>query len=247
MSILAKTEIDFFLMRIILGWIFRIGFSLLLGFILLSILLVLVYRFLPPPITTLMVIRSSQQAIADDREIRLKKEWTPLRDISKDMVRAAIASEDQNFEVHNGFDFDAIEKARAYNKKNKGKRTRGASTITQQLAKNLFLWPGRTWFRKGAEAWFTVLVELVWDKRRIMEVYLNVIEFGDGIYGVQAASNHYFSKDAKNLSKEQASLLIACLPSPLKWSPVRPSRFVKWKKNWILRQMSLAGSPSFLE
>ena len=137
-------------------------------------------------------------------------------------IRGAIASEDQNFELHSGFDWDAIEKARIYNEKHEGKKKRGASTITQQLAKNLFLWPGRNWFRKGLEVWFTFLIELFWDKERIMEVYLNVVEMGDGIYGVQAASEHYFSRSANKVSQDQAVAIIACLPSPLRWSPVKP-------------------------
>lgn len=220
--------------------------NLFIGFIVASLLLVLIYRFLPPPCTPLMVIRLVEQAWSDDREMKIDKEWRSIEEISPWFVRAAITSEDQHFELHNGFDWEAIDKAQEYNKKHKGKRTRGASTISQQLAKNLFLWPARSWVRKGLEVWFTFLIELVWSKERIMEVYLNIIEMGDGIYGVQAASQHYFSKNANRVSKEQAAVIIACLPSPLKWSPVKPGRYVRWKKGWIIRQMPKMGEPAFL-
>lgn len=224
----------------------RLVRNLFIGFVSASLLLVLIYRFLPPPCTPLMIIRLAEQAWSDDREMKIDKDWRPIEEISPWFVRAVITSEDQHFEIHNGFDWEAIGKAQEYNKKHKGKRTRGASTISQQLAKNLFLWPARSWFRKGLEVWFTFLIELVWSKERIMEVYLNIVEMGDGIYGVQAASQHYFSKNANRVSKDQAALIIACLPSPLKWSPVKPGRYVRWKKGWIIRQMPKMAEPAFL-
>jgi len=224
----------------------RILRNVILGFIAVSIFSVLIYRFLPPPVTPLMLIRVAEQAFDEDRDVRLRKDWVNINHMSPWFIRAAIASEDQNFELHSGFDWEAIDKARKYNKKHEGKKVRGASTITQQLAKNVFLWPGRNWLRKGLEVWFTFLIELIWDKERIIEVYLNVVEMGDGIYGVEAASKHYFSKSAQKVSKDQAVAIIACLPSPLRWSPVKPGKFVRWKKAWIVRQMNNAPAPSFL-
>ncbi|MEY3343297.1 MAG: hypothetical protein RL090_981 [Bacteroidota bacterium] len=212
----------------------------------LSFFSVLVYRFVNPPLTPLMVIRLFQQAADDNRVARLEKDWVDLEDVSPWVTKAAIASEDQRFESHNGFDFEAIEQARKYNEKNKGKRKRGGSTISQQLAKNLFLWPARSWVRKGFETWFTFLIESLWPKRRIMEVYLNVIEMGDGVYGIEAAAREYFDTGARTLSKEKAALIVACWPSPLKWSPSKPSKFIRWKKNWILRQMNNLGEPKLL-
>jgi monofunctional biosynthetic peptidoglycan transglycosylase len=194
-----------------------------------------------------MIIRGVEQIFHDSRDFRLQAEWTSLTEMSPWFVRAAIASEDQNFEKHRGFDWEAIEKAREFNKRSEGKRVRGASTISQQLAKNLFLWPARSWFRKGLEVWFTFLIELLWSKERIIEVYLNVIEMGDGIYGVGAASDFYFSKSAQSVSKDQAVSIIACLPSPLRWSPIKPGKFVRWKKAWIVRQMNNLPNPTFLD
>jgi len=161
-------------------------------FVALSFFSVLVYRFVNPPLTPLMVIRLFQQAADDNRVARLEKDWVDLAVVSPWVTKAAIASEDQRFESHNGFDFEAIEQARKYNEKNKGKRKRGGSTISQQLAKNLFLWPARSWVRKGFETWFTFLIDSLWPKRRIMEVYLNVIDMGDGVYGIEAAAREYF-------------------------------------------------------
>lgn len=227
--------------------LFRILLFSGIAFLVLSVFGVLIYRYINPPITPLMVIRVVQQAFEDDRTVRLEKHWVDLDDISPWVVRAAIASEDQRFESHNGFDFEAIGQAREYNAKHKGKRTRGASTISQQLAKNLFLWPTRSWVRKGFETWFTFLIELTWPKGRIMEVYLNVIEMGDGIYGIEAASQEYFNVRANNLNKERAAYIVACLPAPLKWSPSKPARFVRWKKNWIIRQMDNLGMPDLLK
>ena len=151
------------------------------------------------------------------------------------MVQAVVASEDNLFMQHNGFSFKDIVKAIEHNKK--GKRVRGGSTISQQTAKNVFLWPKRSWFRKGLEAYFTVLIEFFWSKERIMEVYLNVIETGDGIYGVQAAAQNYFDKDAKNLSKSQSALIAVCLPNPLKFNPGKPSSYISRRKNQIVSLM----------
>lgn len=157
--------------------------------------------------------------------------------ISENLQLAVVCAEDQNFPTHTGFDFEAIEKALEHNKK--GKRMRGASTISQQCAKNLFLWPQRSWLRKGLEAYFTVLIELIWSKERILEVYLNIIELGDGIYGAEAASQEFFKIPAEKLNRPQAALLAAVLPNPLEYSVARPSAYVRSRQGWILVQMKL--------
>lgn len=183
------------------------------------ILWVLAYRFVPPPITVLMVERAFQGHGIDHR-------WRPISQISPVVVRAAIASEDAQFCRHNGFDFQAIDKALAHDERHRG-RLRGGSTISQQTAKNVFLWPGRSWVRKGVEAWFTVLIEQMWGKRRIMEVYLNTVEMGPGVYGVEAAARRYFHTDAAELTPAQAARLVAVLPDPLKWSARAPGPYVR--------------------
>jgi monofunctional biosynthetic peptidoglycan transglycosylase len=178
-----------------------------------------IYRFVPPPVTILMLLRAAQGRGLD-------YQWRGLGDISPDMVQAAIASEDSGFCRHHGFDFTAMQKAMAHNEKRPGK-IRGGSTISQQTAKNVFLWPDRTYIRKGLEAYFTVLTEAVWGKRRIMEVYLNVVEMGPGIYGAEAASQAYFGHSAKTLNRTEADHLIAILPSPLKWKAVHSGAYVQ--------------------
>ena len=178
-----------------------------------------VYRVVPPPITLLMVIRAIEGHGLD-------YQWRGLDDISPDMVQAAIASEDSGFCRHHGFDFTAMQKAMAHNEQRPGK-IRGGSTISQQTAKNVFLWPDRTYIRKGLEAYFTVLTETIWGKRRIMEMYLNVVEMGPGIYGAEAASQAYFGHSAKTLDRSEADHLIAILPSPLKWKAVHSGAYVQ--------------------
>ncbi|MDD3725525.1 MAG: monofunctional biosynthetic peptidoglycan transglycosylase, partial [Bacteroidales bacterium] len=186
----------------------------ILGFFIFSILITIAYRFINPPITILMVRRSIEQSFSDKRDFRFKKDWVDLDEISPNMVRAVVSTEDNLFYRHNGFDWKAIERAIDHNKVSK--RKRGASTISQQTAKNVFLWPGRDWVRKGLETYYTVLIEFFWSKDRIMEVYLNVIEFGDGIYGIEAASKHYYGKSAKRLNYTEAKKLARLLPSPIK-------------------------------
>lgn len=197
----------------------------------LSLFITLLYRFVPVPITPLMIIKS----VTDDYTI--DKDWKNLEDISTNLPLAVIAAEDQKFEEHYGFDLEAIEKAVKYNEKHKGKKVKGASTISQQTAKNVFLWPGRSWIRKGLEVYFTFLIELLWSKERIMEVYLNVIEMGPGIYGAESASQYYFHKTAKRLSKSEAASIAAILPNPIRWSASKPSPYIIKKRNWILRNM----------
>ena len=182
----------------------------------------LIYRVIPPPITFLMVERLFQGQGLDYR-------WRPLSQISPALPQAAVAAEDERFCLHHGFDFQAMEKAMRQNERTAARgwtKVRGGSTISQQTAKNVFLWPGRSYLRKGLEAWYTVLIETIWGKRRIMEVYLNVAEMGPGVYGAEAASQRYFHEDAGELTPAQAAHLIAILPSPLKWKAVAPGRYV---------------------
>jgi monofunctional glycosyltransferase len=211
---------------------------IVVGFFTLSIISTILFRFIPVPLTPLMLIRTVEQ-LSSGESPRLYKDWVPIRNISPNLVVAVIAAEDQKFAEHFGFDFEAMEKALKQNEKLKkrGKPIKGGSTISQQCAKNVFLWPGRNIVRKAFEAYFTLLIELFWSKKRIMEVYLNVIEMGDGIYGAQAASQAYFKKDAAKLSSSQAALIAAVLPNPRKWSPAKPTAYITKRKNRILRQM----------
>lgn len=216
--------------------IWRLIWKSALWFFLLSIGFTILYRFVPVPITPLMVIRLFEQAVDEKKEVRFKKDWVPFSEISKNAPQAVYASEDQKFLDHNGFDFEAMEKAWENNKK--GKRVKGASTITQQTVKNVFLWPSRSYLRKGLEAYFTVLVELIWSKERIMEVYLNVIEMGDGIYGIEAAAQTYYKKPAAKLNRNQAAMIAAVLPNPRRWNPAKPTPYIIGRQAWILRQMN---------
>lgn len=182
------------------------------------VLAVIVFRFVPPPVTPLMLIRAAEGKGLDHR-------WRSIKSVSPALPRALIAAEDAKFCDHRGFDFEALQKAYASNER--GGKIRGGSTISQQTAKNIFLWPGRSYVRKGLEAWFTVLIETFWGKKRIMEVYLNSIEYGPGIYGAEAAARRYFGVGADKLSAAQAARLAAILPSPLKWKAVKPGPYVK--------------------
>lgn len=214
-------------------------------FFITSILGVIVFRFLPIPFTPLMLIRCLEQAFDDKRDIRLKKDWVSLDEISAPMPLAVITSEDQRFEDHFGIDMEAIQKAQNYNEKHKGKKLKGASTISQQVAKNVFLFPSRNYIRKAFELYFTFLIEVFWSKERIMEVYLNVIELGDGIYGVEAAAQYYYKKPSKKLDVREASMLAAILPLPLKWSPLKPNARVQKRQHWILNNMKYVDVKEF--
>ena len=189
-------------------------------------LMVLTLRWLPPPTTAFML-----QSAVKPVEYR----WVPASVIAETARKAVVAAEDQKFWTHHGFDLEAIEKALAHNEKSK--RKRGASTITQQVAKNLFLWPGRSWLRKGVEVSFTVLIELLWPKQRILEVYLNIVEFGPGIYGIEAAAQKFFGKPAASLLPAEAARLAAVLPNPRKWRADRPGPYVQSRAQAILRLM----------
>ena len=197
------------------------------------------YKYLPVPYTYLMAKRKAEN------KIPTQYKWTSADQMNRYILLAAVVSEDQNFFKHKGFDWGAIEKAKEQNKK--GKKLRGASTISQQVAKNVFLWPNRSYLRKGLEAYFTVLIEFWWDKKRILEVYLNVAEMGKGIYGVGAASQAYFGTSAYYISNEQCARLIAILPSPQKWNAKNPGAYVQKRTAWIQRQVQLFGGLKYLE
>lgn len=209
-----------------------------------SILATLIYGVFPVPITPLMVIRNVEQWM-DGKKAVFEKDWVSMDEISIHLAPAVMCAEDQRFMDHWGFDLEAIQKAIEHNKRSK--RTRGASTISQQTAKNVFLWPHRSWIRKGLELYFTGLIELVWTKRRIMTVYLNVVEFGPGIYGAEAAAQQYFRKPASKLTKSEAATLAAVLPNPRKYSVSRPGPYVHRRKEWVLRQMRMHGSGIYLD
>ena len=199
-----------------------------------SVLAVVMYRYVPVYVTPLMVIRAVEQKQAD-KPIKLKHKWLSLDKISHNMVQAVVASEDNLFMEHNGFDVDQIEKA--IKEAKSGKRNRGASTISQQTAKNVFLWNGGGWFRKGLEAYFTVLIELLWSKERIMEIYLNSIEMGYGIYGVEAVAKEHFNKKAAKLTKREAALIAATLPNPLRYNSANPSAYMRKRQRQIVSLM----------
>lgn len=210
-----------------------------------SVLLVAVFTWLPVPATPLAGIRAVQSAV-NGQPVKFQKSWVSIDEMSPVLLKAAIASEDFRFVEHNGFDFQAIKKAIEANKRAERRghgRLRGGSTISQQTAKNVFLWPGRNYLRKGLEAWLTVWIEIFWSKRRILEVYLNVIEFGEGVYGVEAASRKYFKKPAEKLSASEAALLIAVLPNPKRFKVDRPSGYVRYRQTAILRRLSYVEIP----
>lgn len=200
-----------------------------------TILAVVTLRFMPVYFTPLMFIRVGQQ-ITSGESIKLKHHWVSIDEIAKDMPLAVMSSEDQRFLMHHGFDFDAIQQAAKENRE--GKRKRGASTISQQTAKNVFLWPGRTWLRKGLETYFTFLIEALWSKQRIMEVYLNSIEMGNGIYGTEAVAQEHFGCKASQLTRKQCALIAATLPNPRKFNSAAPSPYMKKRQRRIVKEMN---------
>ncbi len=228
-----------FVWSFIWKWIKRI----VLWFFILSIGSVILFRYIPVPFTFYMLQRCVIQK-ADGKEMKLRKDWVSLDEISPYLQLSVVCAEDQNYLKHNGFDFGAINKAIKYNEKmeEKGReKRRGASTISQQTAKNVFLWHGRSWIRKGFEVYFTFLIETFWSKKRIMEVYLNVIEFGDGVYGAEAAARDFLGKSAKKLSASDAALMAVVLPNPRKFSIARPSPYMRKRQAWCLQQMKFWG------
>jgi len=218
--------------------------KLCIWFFALSIGLVLIFKWVPVPVTFFMLQRCVVQKF-DGESMKLKKDWVSIDKIANNVQLAVVCAEDQNFVRHQGFDFVAIKKAMDYNERmeDKGKnKRRGASTISQQTAKNVFLWHGRSFIRKGFEVYFTFLIETLWSKERIMEVYLNVIELGNGVYGVEAASQAYFKKPAAKLSNNEAALIAVVLPNPRKFSIANPSGYVLKRQNWCTKQMRHWGS-----
>jgi monofunctional biosynthetic peptidoglycan transglycosylase len=220
----------------------RILRNLSLLFFAISIVWVILARFIPVFVTPLMFFRSVESIVQGEMP-KNSKTWVPITDISPNMVQAVVASEDNLFLTHHGFSFGDIEKAIRHN--NKGKRIRGGSTISQQTAKNVFLWQNRSYIRKGLEAYFTVLIELIWSKERIMEVYLNAIEMGHGIYGIEAASLEYFGVHASELTKSQAALIAACLPNPRRFNAADPSGYIQRRKSKIIFLMAKLGPIDF--
>lgn len=213
------------------GQIMRFFWKLIIWFNIISLFFVVLYKFVPVPYTPLMVIRYFENKSAG-KDIETKHHWVPLDNISKNLQKAVIASEDGRFFEHYGLDFSAMQKAAVGNFK--GKKLKGGSTITQQTAKNVFLWQGRSYFRKALEAYYTVLIELIWGKERILEVYLNSIEMGDGIYGAQAATQHWYKKDCKSLTRMQAAGIAAILPNPRRFS-LNGSAYISRKQSRIAR------------
>ncbi|XYH09910.1 monofunctional biosynthetic peptidoglycan transglycosylase [Aquimarina macrocephali] len=218
---------------------FRFILKSCIAFIILSVLWVLIYTWVNVPATPLMGIRKLQSK----NKYTIRHQWVPLSKISKNLQLAVICSEDQRFIGHHGFDKEAIEKAMAEYKS--GKRLRGASTISQQTAKNIFLWPHRSWIRKGFETYFTFLIETFWSKERILEIYLNSIEMGDGIYGAEAAAQFWFNTSAVALNKDEAAAIAAILPNPIRFLANPPSAYTKKRKKWIMIQMRNYGTLVF--
>ncbi len=224
------------------GKVKRFLFKFFIWFNVISIVLVVLFKFVPVPFTPLMIVRAFEHK-ADGKEMVCSHDWVPLEDISMNLQKAVVASEDGMFMKHNGFDFSAMNKA--MNSNLKGKKLKGGSTISQQTAKNVFLWQGRSYVRKALEAYYTVLIELIWGKKRIMEVYLNSIEMGDGVYGAEAASRHWFHKSAKNLTKYEAASIAAILPSPRKYKAINSTSYVERRKSKTLRVMRHVGKLNY--
>ncbi len=216
----------------------RLIWKIMLWFFGLSILSVIIFKWVPIPFTPLMVIRIIEFK-SDNQDAIYSHDWVPLEEISTNLQKAVIASEDGNFLKHNGFDFEAMQKA--FKNNQKGKKLKGGSTISQQTAKNVFLWQGRSYLRKGLEAYFTVLIELIWGKERIMEVYLNSIEMGNGVYGAEAATQYWYRKSAASLTKREAAGIAAILPNPRKYKATNSSSYIERRKDRIMRVMRHVG------
>ena len=224
-----------------LRWLFL---WLPLCFVLLTVAQVLLLRWVPPPASAFMLNRWVEAKLDREADFSLRYDWRNSRAISRNLPIALVAAEDQQFPFHHGFDFKAINKAMDSNKR--GRKLRGASTISQQLAKNLFLWQGRSYVRKGLEAWYTMLIELLWPKSRIIEVYANVAEFGNGVYGAEAAAQYFFHKPASRLSSSESARLAAVLPAPRRYNAGKPGPYVQRRARWIERQVQHLGGASYL-
>jgi monofunctional biosynthetic peptidoglycan transglycosylase len=216
----------------------RLLFKVALWFFAISLFFVVLYKFVPVPFTPLMIVRTIEN-IAGGKENAFNHNWEPIENISVNLQKAVIASEDGSFLIHNGFDFKAMQKA--YKGNERGRKIKGGSTISQQTAKNVFLWQGRSYLRKGLEAYFTVLIEFIWGKERIMEVYLNSIEMGNGVYGAQAAAEYWYREDAKDLTRIQAAGIAAILPNPRKYTATSSSSYINNRKAKIMRVMRTLG------
>ena len=220
-------------------WLIRWSLRIFSVCLLITVIPVLLFRWLPPPTSSVMLQRMlSEGAVQHYR-------WVPLEQISPELALAVVAAEDQKFPYHWGFDFKAI--TEAVKRSARGGRLRGASTLTQQVARNLFLWQGRSYLRKGLEAWFTLLLELFWSKERIIEVYLNIAEMGERIFGAETASQNFFGRSAAKITRQQAALLAAILPSPTRYRADAPSSYVLERQKWILRQMRQLGGVRYLQ
>jgi monofunctional biosynthetic peptidoglycan transglycosylase len=230
--------------KVKLARVLRVALLAVAAWAAVTVLAVVAMRWIDPPTTTFM-LRDRIAGLFGDDGYEFRHEWRDWDEIAKHAPLAVVAAEDQQFPYHSGFDFKQIDKALA--DRERGRRVRGASTISQQVAKNLFLWPGQSWFRKGLEAGITVLIELAWPKRRILEVYLNVAEFGRGTWGVQAGSRKFFGKDASRLSRAEAARLAAVLPSPKRYRADAPGPYVLRRQAWIQRQMAALGGPAYLD
>lgn len=223
-----------------LSGIIYLGITVFAG----SIFLVLSFRWIDPPTSSFMIQRQFEAWNAE-KDFKLYHQWSDWQDISPEIKMAAIASEDQNFAAHWGLDLNSIQKA--INEYERGEGLRGASTITQQTAKNLFLWPNQSYLRKGVETYFALLIELLWPKERILEVYLNIIEFGDGIYGVNAAAQEYFSTTPAQLSDWQSALMVTALPAPKRYDLANPSNYMMERRMWVLQYMDFLGNAAYLD
>ena len=224
--------------------LFKWVFLIVIAWIAVTWLVVLILRFVPPPTSAFMIERRIAAMTSGEKNFSINYRWTPSSAISAELPIALIASEDQKFPTHHGFDVQAIQDA--MDEADEGQRVRGASTISQQTAKNLFLWGGKNFVRKGLEAYFTVLLEVTWPKRRILEVYMNIAEFGDGIYGADAASRGFFRKAPAQLNAHDAALLASALPNPRKLHPDRPSAYVERHADWVERQVRQLGGTNYL-
>lgn len=222
--------------------IVRFAKKVALWFFGISLFLVIVFKWVPVPFTPLMITRAIELKI-EGKEMVCSHDWVPLSEISVSMQKAVIASEDGTFLSHHGFDFSAMKKA--FKNNNRGRKLKGGSTISQQTAKNVFLWQGRSYLRKGLEAYFTVLIEVIWGKERIMEVYLNSIEMGDGVYGAEAAAQHWYGTSASQLTKSQAAGIAAILPNPRKYKATNSSSYIENRKGKIMRIMRHSARPEY--
>jgi len=228
-----------------LGRIVRTVLWVALGCVVFSVGAVVLLRWINPPYSAFMAQSQIEAWMSRDRTYVFRHNWVDLARISPNLPLAVVAAEDQKFPEHWGFDVEAIEKA--YQLNQHSHRVHGASTISQQVAKNLYLWPGRSYLRKGLEAYFTVLIESCWPKRRTLEIYLNIAEFGSGTYGAEAAAQRFFHKPAARLTRSDAAVLAAVLPNPRRYSAAAPSRFIQQRRDWILSQMQTLGGSEMLD